>query len=676
MRYVAILLTVFTVSAFAGDYYVDAQNGSDTTGDGSAGNPWQTIQHAFDSVSAYDGDGADTLNLIGVFEEDATTQSDDDQISILTVDGYLYFSTIDVTNVTSSYISITAGNSTSLFLGESSTVYRCNPYSSDPPGAELTVEANYKNNITISGTGYPGSFAGYLNIDITGGSGHTILNNDSLKLYIYVNGISSSSITGNNDLFLGTEGIYTDGYIHSYNSEVEIYGNTDINIEATGDPDIHDNRYAQMEISDVPSLELYNNDLDPPFYEGSIGDVGVDFNLPSDVTCDFYDNTASIETTYDEQGPLYNINSGKVIIRNCSFLYNGNDYNRLDSFAVNGGIADFGGGPLGSTGGNSFEGPDWDPDYSAYLINNLITDDTFALYNTWDAETTAEMDGRYYDTTNVNKLYDKWEDESKGFVIWSEPDPDGPIPAFDLLSPADGEHVADTPTLDWEDMPDCPWITFSHFDLYLDDNPGFVSPDIYSNLTQSEYTFADPLDDGTYYWKVKVFDTGVNERWSEQTDWSFVVESGELGDFSLLSPPSGATVNTLRPTLDWEDAQPTKWRFPETSRTATRAIKHTLNDKLAGDARKRGKAITLDHYELFVDIDPGYGNPTIMNDLAESTYTFDYDLDDGEVYYWKVKAVDSLDRELWCNELDWWFLVDIPEGIKSASLGEIKAMFR
>jgi hypothetical protein len=373
------------------------------------------------------------------------------------------------------------------------------------------------------------------------------------------------------------------------------------------------------------------------------------------------------------------VNNGKVLIENCYFeldVYT--PYLQADIIGISNGVLDLGGGPLSSSGGNVFEGDDWDPDYPSYLIKNSISDDIYALYNTWDDETTAEMDGRYYDTTNVTKLYDKWEDASKGFVLWSEPDPDGPIPAFDLLSPADGEHVPDTPTLDWEDMPGCPWLTFSHFELYVDTDPGFASPDVYSNLTQSDYTFADPLSDGTYYWKVKIFDTGSNERWSEQTDWSFVVEGGELGDFSLLSPPKGATVTTLRPTLDWEDAQPSKWG--NRAKPALR-LKSTgsnlLSEKSPNIVRKtKGKAVTLDHYELYYDTDPDYGDPTVVGDIAESTYTFDYDLDDGESYYWKVKAVDSLSRELWCNELDWWFAVDLPEGVKSASLGEIKAMYR
>ncbi|MCP4229130.1 MAG: hypothetical protein GY771_03150 [bacterium] len=678
MRYVPILLAVFATSAFAGDYYVDAQNGSDTTGDGSAGNPWQTIQHAFDNVSAYDGDGVDTVYFDGAtsYGTDGVAQDNDDGINIFGYD--VWGGNLDVSLTEDANITILFAGSLQLILGESSTVSDCDDYYYSPQ-TYLSVTAENKDNIAVLGNdtmsnGVP------MGITITGGSGHRISGNTAYTLGILVNGIASSTVSGNTTELVWPS--YDTGGIRSVNSQVEIRGNCYMDITASGEPDIHGNTYGQMTITDVLPLEIYNNRF-PDLGGILLHDIGVDFNLPEGTTCIFRDNYADIDVWGSDlwdRAPLFQINSGEIIVEGCSFHYN-IDYiepDNPDLIATNGGVADFGGGPLGSTGGNSFEGPDWDPDLPIYIVNNALDDNVYALYNTWDDETTAEMDGRYYDTTNVNKLYDKWEDLSKGFVIWSAPDPDGPVPAFELLSPADGEHVTDTPTLDWEDMPGCPWITFSHFDLYVDINPAFPNPDVYSNLTQSEYTFADPLDDGvTYYWKVKVFDTGSHDRWSEQTDWSFVVEGGSLGDFSLLSPPNGATVTTARPTLDWEDAQPAKWgRNAKNALSSLNGERTLVGNRLSNIAKTKGKAITLDHYDLYVDTDPEYGNPDIIGDIAESTYTFDYDLDDGETYYWKVKAVDSLDRELWCNELDWWFLVDIPEGIRSASLGEIKAAFK
>jgi len=54
-----ILFTFFFAAfSFAADYYVDAVNGSDATGDGSAGNPWKTITYTLSQVSGTSGDPA------------------------------------------------------------------------------------------------------------------------------------------------------------------------------------------------------------------------------------------------------------------------------------------------------------------------------------------------------------------------------------------------------------------------------------------------------------------------------------------------------------------------------------------------------------------------------------------------------------------------------------------
>jgi hypothetical protein len=49
------LAATFSTSAFASTYYV-ATDGSDTTGDGSAGAPYATLGHALSSLPAAGGD--------------------------------------------------------------------------------------------------------------------------------------------------------------------------------------------------------------------------------------------------------------------------------------------------------------------------------------------------------------------------------------------------------------------------------------------------------------------------------------------------------------------------------------------------------------------------------------------------------------------------------------------
>ena len=194
MRYITVLFAILTTAAFAGDYYIDAQNGSDATGDGSEGNPWQTIQHAFDNVSAYDGDGADTLSLSGVFQtESAIAQSDDDNISIITVSEYLSCYTLDVSNTENAFISIVCDwGWTTLELGEASTVSDC-VYDMSSPG-RLGIRADNKNDISVIDNFY---LTGDFGVSISGGSGHTINNNSSIKFSITADDVVSTRICTN-----------------------------------------------------------------------------------------------------------------------------------------------------------------------------------------------------------------------------------------------------------------------------------------------------------------------------------------------------------------------------------------------------------------------------------------------------------------------------------------------
>src|SRR5262245_28911061 len=49
---ISILLVAVAIPAYAGDWYVDAMNGSDANGGTSWSDAWRTISHAVDTVSA------------------------------------------------------------------------------------------------------------------------------------------------------------------------------------------------------------------------------------------------------------------------------------------------------------------------------------------------------------------------------------------------------------------------------------------------------------------------------------------------------------------------------------------------------------------------------------------------------------------------------------------------
>ncbi|MBM3239896.1 hypothetical protein FJZ31_26730 [Candidatus Poribacteria bacterium] len=65
-----LLQIIYVAAAYGADFYVSATAGSDETGDGSASNPWKTIQHAVDNTP--DGMETDPTNihvLPGVYYE-------------------------------------------------------------------------------------------------------------------------------------------------------------------------------------------------------------------------------------------------------------------------------------------------------------------------------------------------------------------------------------------------------------------------------------------------------------------------------------------------------------------------------------------------------------------------------------------------------------------------------
>jgi|GEM_PF-1860715 len=657
LTYVISLITL-SIPAYAGDYYVDAENGSDATGDGSAGNPWKTINYAFSRVTAYDGDGVDTLHLSGQFYEEgtATAQSDDDGITI-TGGTFGYVEdyrddvrlTLDVTAADDVNITENEFHDVSVILGNGSNIVDNDSISEQYHGYSAGIYSTDKDNVTIYGNSIvTGGLneGGALGINVSGGSGHTIKNNSAGHLYIDVIDVSSGTIGHNSGASSLPDQCCAD--ITCENSAVGLLNNDCVlAISGVEAPYISDNYLYGLEVDfsgsgtvDVVNNEIYGTHFSDDVFVLSFGPNG---------NCLFGGN---IFICYGLDAVYLNLMSGGFVVEDC-YCEEGSGIPMF--IRVQGGTADFGGGPLGSSGNNDFSevysfGEPEEPE-DAFIWDNT-GNDIYALNNTWDSDICDQMDGHYYDTYDIEEFYDKWEDASKGFVIWSEPDPNGPVPAFDLLSPEDGELVdISTPTLDWEDVPECPWVDLDHFDLYVDTDSEFADPGVYGGLTDSEYTFSDPLDDGvTYYWKILALDDQGNDRWSEQTDWSFTVETGSLGDFSLISPEQGETVHTLTPTLDWEDSVP-GYRVRDLSHDA-------FTRTGARYSKPGGRACELDHYDVWLDTNPDYTDPTIYTDITDSTFTLTENLDDQTDYYWKVVAVDNLGREKWCAELEWWFHVD------------------
>ena len=119
-----LLVLTFTVAGFCENYYVDAVNGNDVTGDGNSTSPWQTITFALDQVEGTILDQA-VINIApGTYDStlgEAFTLMMKSYVSLIgedrgttTLDGDSFDSSViycyDVTSVIISGLTITGGS--------------------------------------------------------------------------------------------------------------------------------------------------------------------------------------------------------------------------------------------------------------------------------------------------------------------------------------------------------------------------------------------------------------------------------------------------------------------------------------------------------------------------------------------------------------------------------------
>lgn len=105
-----------------------------------------------------------------------------------------------------------------------------------------------------------------------------------------------------------------------------------------------------------------------------------------------------------------------------------------------------------------------------------------------------------------------------------------------LLSPADGVIISyNTPSFDWEDVE-----TATTYWAQVDEGASFNSPVINdSTLISSSYDVASPLDDGFYYWRVRVkSETNTWGEWSEV--WSFTIDTNPYYVVGVCATPGYA----------------------------------------------------------------------------------------------------------------------------------------
>ena len=196
-----------------------------------------------------------------------------------------------------------------------------------------------------------------------------------------------------------------------------------------------------------------------------------------------------------------------------------------------------------------------------------------------------------------------------------------------LNSPMNGSRINDnTPTFSWRST-----IGAKNYELWVDNNQDFSSPEVLENVAGTTYTSTSVLVDGTYYWKVRAFGAdNVELGWS--STWVFTVDTVQPAVPTLVSPEDNLTDNVMTKTFMWTRPEP----------TAT--------------------------YNLQISTSASFGSLYFDNSLiAENSYTFTFSA--GGAYYWRVRAKDTAGNwSAWSENFK--FTITAPPGAPSLNSPE------
>ncbi len=245
---------------------------------------------------------------------------------------------------------------------------------------------------------------------------------------------------------------------------------------------------------------------------------------------------------------------------------------------------------------------DNDPDFSSPTENRILAEPKYTM--------TLPPDGRYFWKVASRDSAGN-EAHSQSWVVTVDNYP--PV-APELISPADGGNVNDnTPLLSWRAALDNWGI--ENYEIWID---GSLSKVVTDNIQTSEN--APELADGPHTWRVRAFDHAVNENAS--LTWTFFVDTAPPPTPSKVAPADGTRTSSKTVAFEWL----------------------SVSDD--------GSPVTF--YELWVDDDPGFGSPKVLENVAGNSENTQPP--DGN-YYWRVRAYDNAGN---ASEFEnaWTLLVD------------------
>lgn len=190
-----------------------------------------------------------------------------------------------------------------------------------------------------------------------------------------------------------------------------------------------------------------------------------------------------------------------------------------------------------------------------------------------------------------------------------------------LNSPANGANINNTlkPRLDWDDARGAGTIKYR---IQVAKNTSFSPTELdIPNLSNSEYTpGADLSNNSTYYWRVYASNEAGTSSWSEHRSFNTRVLPAKP---TLISPSDQNTIDTLKPSFDWNDAA------------------YVASYRIQVDDNNDFTSTVIDQSGLTGSAH----NPT--SDLAVNT-----------TYYWRVQSANAVGTSSWSDR--WWFKTPSP----------------
>jgi hypothetical protein len=173
-----------------------------------------------------------------------------------------------------------------------------------------------------------------------------------------------------------------------------------------------------------------------------------------------------------------------------------------------------------------------------------------------------------------------------------------PISVNDIKS--DNARINDnTPTFRWSSA-----IGAAKYELWVDDDSAFTSPEIVENTSEVTYTSTVTLIGENYYWKVRAYGADDNATdWSPV--WAFTIDTVSPSPPSLTSPENGAVENNLTQIFTWTQPEP--------------------------DAT----------YRIQIDDEASFTSPYVREDNAVPDNSYTYTFPRNGTYYWRVCARDT-----------------------------------